>query len=547
MSEQGFRSNILKTMALALLVTAGAARAASVPVSPTITTLPDESPLVVKDGVALLSLEEAVEIALRRNLGLVIERYNRNQARLGIEQNLGIYDLLLNGTAQASDETTATVSTIDASQTAQRILDASVAQLIPLGGTVTFGFNNSRRENNSRFTSVNPSYNSLLTFSYDQPLLRNFGRIATERNLLLARNTSELSRQEFERQVVLTTQQVINAYWALVGARQQLIVAQQSLDLAKELHERNLIQVEVGTLAPLETVQSEAAIATREEGIITSQAQVGDAEDVLRRLLNLPPGAVWQAEIRPSTDPEVERVPMNLDEAIQSALATRPELKQQQLQIEQARINSAFFQNQKKPSLDLRLDYGASGIGGNVIIRDEDTGEVIDVVPGNFNDALSQATGFGFTGWTARLLFAYPLQNRGARAQSAIADLDLEQAQVGLDQLRQQVITEVRQAVRRVDTAAKSIDAARVSLEFQEKNLDAEKKRYENGMSTSFQITNIQEDVTQARSNRVNAVINYRTALAELYRVTGRLLETEGVELEDPTDTYDRWRFHLFR
>jgi outer membrane protein TolC len=534
-------------MALALLVTAGAAQAASVAVSPTVTTIPDESPLVVKDGVALLSLEEAVEIALRRNLGLVIERYSRNQARLGIEQNLGIYDLLLNGTAQASDETTATVSTIDASQTAQLILDASVAQLTPLGGTVTFGFNNSRRENNSRFTSVNPSYNSLLTFSYDQPLLRNFGRIATERNLLLARNNSELSRQEFERQVVLTTQQVINAYWALVGARQQLIVAQESLGLARELHERNRIQVEVGTLAPLETVQSEAAIATREEGIITSQAQVGDAEDVLRRLLNLPPGAVWQAEIRPSTDPVVERAAINLDEATQSALATRPELKQQQLQVEQARINSAFFQNQKKPSLDLRLDYGASGIGGNVIIRDEDTGEVIDVVQGDFSDALSQATGFGFTGWTARLLFAYPLQNRGARAQSAIADLDLEREQVVLDQLRQQVVTEVRQAVRRVDTAAKSIDAARISREFQEKNLDAERKRYENGMSTSFQITNIQEDVTQARSNEVNAVINYRTALAELYRVTGRLLEAEGVELEDPTDTYNRWTFHLFR
>jgi outer membrane protein len=84
-------------------------------------------------------------------------------------------------------------------------------------------------------------------------------------------------------------------------------------------------------------------------------------------------------------------------------------------------------------------------------------------------------------------------------------------------------------------------------VRFQEKNLEAEKKRYENGMSSSFQITQIQNDVTQARSGEVQAVINYRTALAEYYRATGRLLDQQGVTIDDPQDpdwASRRFSFH---
>jgi outer membrane protein TolC len=95
----------------------------------------------------------------------------------------------------------------------------------------------------------------------------------------------------------------------------------------------------------------------------------------------------------------------------------------------------------------------------------------------------------------------------------------------------------VRRAARALDTAVKSIQAAIKAREFQEKNLDAQKKRYENGMSTSFEITQIQDQLTQARSGEVTAIVNYRTALAEYYRAIGRLLDQEGVVLEDPQET----------
>jgi outer membrane protein TolC len=111
--------------------------------------------------------------------------------------------------------------------------------------------------------------------------------------------------------------------------------------------------------------------------------------------------------------------------------------------------------------------------------------------------------------------------------------------------VRSAIVTEVRGAARRVETAAKQIDAARASRTFQERNLEAERKRYENGMSTSFQITQIQEDLTLARSREVNSIVNYRIALAEYQRATGRLLEEEGISIDDAEAQVDRWQFSL--
>ncbi|HEX6862868.1 MAG TPA: TolC family protein, partial [Thermoanaerobaculia bacterium] len=435
-------------------------------------------------------------------------------------------------------------SQLEGSQTNVQRFNAGFDQLFPTGGNLNLGWTNLRREDDNPFATVNPSIRSGLTFAYNQPLLRDFGRLATEHNLLVARNRSEASREEFERLVVVSVQDVIDAYWNLVGARQQLIVAQESMSLARELHDRNRIQVEVGTMAPLELVQSEAAIAEREEGIITAQSAVGDAEDALRRLLNLPEGPLWAAEIRPATDPTIQHAPIDVAAAIQTALAERPELRFQQLGIEQARIETEFARNQERPTLDLDVSYGFAGLGGDVLVEDPVTGQVRRV-PGGFGDALSNITGLDFPGWTAALTFGFPLQNRTARAARAIAEIDLNRAESAMEDARSAIVTEVRGAARRVETAAKQIEAAKASRVFQERNLDAERKRYENGMSTSFQITQIQEDLTQARSREVNSVVNYRIALAEYQRAIGRLLEEEGVAIDDEELPIDRWQFSL--
>ncbi|HSM51263.1 MAG TPA: TolC family protein, partial [Thermoanaerobaculia bacterium] len=154
---------------------------------------------------------------------------------------------------------------------------------------------------------------------------------------------------------------------------------------------------------------------------------------------------------------------------------------------------------------------------------------VIASFPGSWDDALQQIAEAEYRGWTVGVGFAYPLGNRSARAQRAAAELAVEQAGTQERELELGIATEVRTAVRAVEAAAKAIESAKASRGLAEKNLEAEQRKYENGLSTSFQVLQIQDDLTGARSRVVAAVSAFRRALASYRRALGTLLEESQV------------------
>ena len=162
-------------------------------------------------------------------------------------------------------------------------------------------------------------------------MLAGFGDLVTKRNIYVARNNSLLSQEALEQTVIATIQSVEGAYWDVVEGQEQLKVSLESLELAKELHEMNRIQVDVGTMAPLELVQSEVGVATREEEILRAETRAEDAADRLRQLLNLEGEQYWTTPIVPTTPPETERITIDVDAAIQVAMAERSELRAQNL------------------------------------------------------------------------------------------------------------------------------------------------------------------------------------------------------------------------
>ena len=472
----------------------------------------------VQDGSAELTLESAIGAAIQRNLSLDVQRLRRDQAQLGIAAAYGIYDLNLEIQVSKNEDTSPPSSTL---QDAEIITDDftgwdnTLTQLTPFGGQAQISFDNSEFGSTNQAFQPNPRNSIDLDISYTQPLLRNFGRRVTEQGLLIARNNDAISREDFQLQVESVVSEVIAQYWALVEAREQLEVAEESLELAKELHEMNRIQVDVGTKAPLEMVQSEVGVATREEEIIRLTASVEDAADNLRQLINLDHGDFWNVSIVPVTDPEVEHLPIDLAEAVQTAIEERPDVRRQLLSNSTLEIQAEVAANQMKPRLDLFAAYAVNGISGS------------------YSDTFDQIVDNDFNGWTLSATFAMPIQNRQAKAESAQADLAVTEGNASLRNLKQQVLTEVRRSARAVETAAKQIESARISSKLADRNLDAERKRYENGLSTSFQVLEIQEDLSNARSREVSAVINYRRALSDFHRAMGTLLNENDIKVAE--------------
>lgn len=492
--------------------------------------------LTVDEGQVSLTLEQAIALALNRNLTLVVQRYQRSQSVLAVERNQGIYDINVSGTGAIQEDTTPSSSVLvqaDIVTDMRQQLNVQVDRLVPSGGLAQINLNNFRVETSDRANFFNPRFILGLDFQFSQPLLRNLGRDVTERNLMVARTDAAISREDFQNQVETIIQQASDSYWNLVESIQQLSVAEESLALAKELDRMNRIQVEVGTQAPLEVVTSEARVAARQQDIIRLRAQVEDNADELRRLANLDRGPLWSAVIVPVTPPEVEHQAIDFEEAVETALKNRTDVRRRRLQNETLELDARVARNQKKPQLDVSATYGYNAVDGDLSGVDPDTGEPVVIEPADYFDTFEQILDRQFDGWTLGFQFAYPLGNRAAKAASAAAYMAVEQGEYQLRDLELQILTDVRSAARAVETAAEEIESARVSSNLQQKNLEAEQKRYENGLVTSFQVLEIQEDVSEAKRIEVSAVLSYRRAEVAYYRAIGTLLDRFSVTLSD--------------
>lgn len=521
----------LAAVGLACVLTAGPATTqqmdTEVPLVPS-ETAPDLE-LSPAAGELRLSIEEAIAIALQRNLDLLVSRNSYQDSVFGVQDTRGFFDLQLTAGVSASDDESPTVSELEGADVLaqeQQQWSLGLAQPTAIGGEASLDWVNSRFETNDEFAVINPAFRSGLTLGYTQPLLEGFGRTVARNEILVAQQNREIGRGEFEAQVIATAQEVANAYWGLVEARQQLGVAQEALALAEELHEQNKIRVDVGTLAPLELVQSEAGVATQREEIIRARTAVGDAADQLRLLLNLEQGSLWTAELIPETEPSTEPIEIDLQGALATARQDRVELAIQEASVEQAHLGVAVARSFFRPRLDLNLSYTYTGVGGDVL--NPETGVV---TPGGFSDALDQVTGLDFPGWQVGLQFAYPLQNRSGRARRASAEIAVDSAEMRYEQLHQRVATEVRSAARNLESAWEQVESARASRRLQERSLEAEQKRFDNGMSTSFQVLQVQNELTAARSREVAATVGYNRAVIEYHRAVGELLETTGIRL----------------
>ena len=499
--------------------------AEAVPAAPLSPATLDE----VEGPVLPLTLDQAVELALARNLLLEIQRYDLAQSLNLVQQAKGDFDLNLSGRLSFEDETTPSGSQLDGADVLDeetQLFTFQAQQLNPWGGVATLTWFNQRLESNNSFLDLNPRYDAGADVTYTQPLLRGLGPASARRGVLLAKKDSQVSALTFELQLTDTIENVERAYWNLVAAREQLAVSEQGMATAGQLLERNQKRVDAGTLAPFELVQSEAGLARRRGDVIRDQANLGDAEDALRRLLNLEEGLLWETPIQPRTQAEVEALEVDLGEALETAYQARPEMRSQRAVVERLEIDARFFRNQRRPGLDLQVGYGADGLDGRQMV-----GTPPVLVDRGLSEAVEQILDLDFTGWNAALIFSFPLQNRMAKASAANADLAVDQARLELEDLRQQVATEVRSAVRQLDSAARQVEAARAARDAQEKSLEAERKRFDNGLSTSFQVLQIQEDLTEAQSAEVRAITFYRNQLAQLYRATGQLIEQSGVRI----------------
>jgi outer membrane protein TolC len=486
-----------------------------------------------------LSLEDCIVKAMRNNLGVAIEVLNPDLSDLAVMQAKEMFLPALSLSFNTRDTNQASFSFLESATQVSALRNgwsAEISQLIPTGGNFSISLDGYKNETNQSFQTINPRYGRTLTFSFSQPLLRNFGVKTTRREIIIARNNLDISESQLERSLQQTVFDVEQAYWALVGYTENLKVREQSLRLAQDLLEKNKRSVEIGTLAPIEILSAQSAVASRDADIIEAETQVKDSEDNLRILLYLgAEGIEEDIKIIPADTPDFTKHEVTFEEALRTAIENRPDLNGSRIDLKNREINLKYAKNQLLPALNLTASYWSPGISGTQIIFDPGNpfAPPIGEIEHGPNEALKDALGFTYDNWSVAFTLDIPLDSVFSRANYTQAKVNMEQSRLILQDQEQQIYLEVKSAVRAVQSNYERVQAYKVARELAEETLKAEEEKLKVGISTPYFVLQYQTELTTAQTNELQAIIEYNISLATLDRALGTSLEKKNIRFTD--------------
>ncbi|MGE0866573.1 MAG: TolC family protein [Vicinamibacterales bacterium] len=469
-----------------------------------------------------MSIDDAVATAIEQNLDLQVQRFNPQLQDLSTDQFKAAYTPNFVSTISTSDTTQPSTNILSGGTAAgitsgQSLFNFGVASLTNwYGGSYDVRWNNGRNTTNNQFSTFNPQLNSSLSATYTQPLLRNFKIDGTRQQLLVSQKNKEISDVQLQQSVSVTVRNVRNAYYDLMYAIGNLAVQNQSLELARQSLKDNRARVEIGTMAPLDIVQAEAEVATREESLILAEAAIERAQDTLRALVFNPSTPdFWTARIEPTETVTFQPTAVDVEDAVKNALSQRTDIVNARKNLEINDVNIRYFRNQSLPDVTASVNYNARATGGLQVTRARDpitglpTGDIISSVEQSYFNTLGNTFAGDYPGWSVQVDLAYPIGKSPQEAQLARARLQNTQAERQIQSLELQVASQVREYARQVQTNAKRVDATRSSRVLAERRLEAEEKKYQAGMTSSFFVLTAQRDLNIARNAELLALIEY--------------------------------------
>jgi outer membrane protein TolC len=486
-----------------------------------------------------LTLKDAIYYALKNNLGLQVQKAQTSVARLNLRINraqLYLPTLTLNSeyrkSKQPSTDILQGVESVEEESLSWRL---GINQQTPLGGTFSLNFNTSRNDTNVVTETYNPTIDTSIGVSLDQPLLRNFGTLATNYQIYIAANNHEISKYQLEQSIVNLVYDVEAAYWELVYAHQNLEAAKMALKRAKDLLGQNEIKVKVGTVAPIEILSSKANVARNESAVIQVEQAIQSREEALKRILNM---SKEPFAIIPEDEPEIKDLPVDFGAFLKEAMENRADMNQAKINLESTGITVKYRKNQGLPELQLDTSFDSTGVGGTTwgfttespFDPDFDRYTIAEI---SFADTVKDAFKLENTRLSVGLNLNTPILFTAERAQLAQAKIERERAMFELKDLENTIYSEVKDVIRQLESNKQLVAADRIALELEGENLKAEEKKLSVGLSTNFQVLQYQQQLAAAQTQLLRSTINYVLTTARIDQVLSRTLKKYDIEFKN--------------
>lgn len=327
----------------------------------------------------------------------------------------------------------------------------------------------------------------------------------------LAMNANELGLELCKQQVKAAT---MSAYYQALQAKNQIKVAQDSVNTLTE-HLKNVnAQYTVGTVAKSDVLGTQVQMANAEQNLINANNSYDVAIASLNNVMGLPTDT--ELNLTDSLDYNVYEIP--LEECTAYARSNRPDvlMADYQVAIAEAGVQQAKAGYMPKVSAQASKSWAGEDPFGS---------EETDKRYAQNNN------------WTAGVVVSWDIwdnnvtQSKVNQSKAAVA-----KAEAAAENTRQSGDLEVRTAYLNLKAAEKSINTTQVAVDKAQEDYKIAQVRYAAGVGTNLDVMDAEEKLAQAQTNYYTALYNYNSSKAALDKAMGIMVDLDVSKLALPQE-----------
>ena len=550
---------------------------------------------VIRDGKLYLSLEDAIALAIENNLDLAYFRYNfpisqtdyqRTRAGglvQGVQTNVvqasaqggfsgntggGGGSTSGSGAAGAGGIVTSTlgagtsVASFDPFLNFKGFVDHSVTQegnqfqvgvplfkqntiealvyytqSFPLGTNATINYEGQRFANNSPYEAINPTLFSNFQLTLSQHLLAGFGLATNERYMHIAKKNIQITDLAFRAQVIATVTQVENIYWDLANAYEDEQVKERSMAFSQQTLDMDQKQLQLNAIPAIQVTKDESDMATSEGDLTVSRANLRLNELLMKNAITkmddplIAEMPVIPLDFKGPTNPNASK---SIDELITAAEKNRPDVKQDELAMENAQSSLKSIRSELLPVLDVYGVYAGSGTAGpknpNCALS---AAQCSSVIPVGFPDMFVNTFNYTAPEYQVGMNLSINLRNRVAKADQFRAVLEYRQRQINFEEQKKTIRFDVRNSQFALQQKQALVDASQKAKDLAQHTFDVTKQEQDLGAKSPYDTLVAQHQLAIAESALAAAQTAYEKAKVDIDRATGETLIRMNVSIDD--------------
>lgn len=451
-----------------------------------------------------------------------------------ITQNLdAVFNNFTRWAHTTSPQANTTQSQVDALVDTVHVANSFVQQGLLSGGYVQVTANESYLSQNALSNILNPSVAPVVGITIRHQFLQAFGVAVNRRTITVAEKQIGAARESFRSQLLNMVASVLNLYWGLVAAEEELTVRQRAFEAAQKFLDDTKKQISLGAVARSDIYRAEADLSTRNQDLSIAQVAVQQQESLIKNTLSLngmEDPMIAAADIVPLDRvdiPAQEELP-GLRDLLNRALSKRPDVMLAKISDETGVITALGSQNTLLPFLVGLFSTTASGLAGTAT-----PGAADNYYVGGLGTALGQVFRRNFPSQRAVVGFQALFENRMAQADDAIDQLQLRQGDLVERRNMNQIVVDISNQMVALRQARSRYAQADSTRALQEQLLEKEQQMFSYGAAQISDVVLARNTLLAAQVTETQARAAYARARVGLDQVLGETLEKNHVSLDE--------------